>query len=180
MRKACFSILLFASMLMLPLAAHADSIDDFTLVGAGNTISFSLPASPRFYNNLGAMGHYAGFFVTEPFSVTINGQTGPGGLLAFYSHFDGGLTLYNPRPLQVDNLTVLGPTLYDGSFTHPTFLLGTFDLTDYGHLGNQYVLTITPQTATVPEPPPFSLLLAGGIGLIVLKCLYKDLGSTSS
>jgi hypothetical protein len=44
MSKALFTVLL-AAALILPLTAHADTIDDFALVGGGYSITFSLPAS---------------------------------------------------------------------------------------------------------------------------------------
>ena len=175
MRKARFTIFLFASTLILPLAAHANGIDDFVLTGAGNTITFSLPASPGFINSLGAGGAYGGFFVTDPFSVTVNGQTAPGNI-EFYSELaivPGGFTLSN------NNLTVDGAVLYNGSFTDPTFLTGSFDLRNFYGFGDPYLLTITPETSTVPEPSPLLLLLTGGIGLIVFKCLREDTRSLS-
>lgn len=170
MRKAGFSLLLFAFTLILPLAAHADGIDDFVLTGAGNTITFSLPSSPGFSNSLGAGGAYAGFFVTDPFSVTINGQTAPGSI-EFYSGqviVRGGFTLFN------NNLTVDEAVLYNGSLTDPTFLTGSFNLRNFYGSGDPYLLTITPETATVPEPSPLLLLLTGSIGLIVFKCLREE------
>ncbi len=41
-----FHLLVAASSLLLPLAAHADSVDNFSLIGNGLTLSFSLPSSP--------------------------------------------------------------------------------------------------------------------------------------
>lgn len=38
--------LIAASSLLLPLAARADSLDNFSLVGNGLSVSFSLPSSP--------------------------------------------------------------------------------------------------------------------------------------
>jgi hypothetical protein len=46
MSKSLFKATLLFSTCVLPLAAHADAIDDFVLTGNGTTITFSLPASP--------------------------------------------------------------------------------------------------------------------------------------
>lgn len=63
-------------------------------------------------------------------------------------------------------LTTDGPQLYSGSEFAPTFLTGTFNLTEYLGTGT-YVLTITDLDAPgqVPEPATGALLL-GGLGLL--------------
>jgi hypothetical protein len=43
MRRILFPLLL--TVFALPLAVHADSIDDFVLTGNGDTVTFSLPAT---------------------------------------------------------------------------------------------------------------------------------------
>lgn len=60
-----------------------------------------------------------------------------------------------------------GPQLYSGSESDPTFLTGTFNLTEYLGSGT-YVLTITDLEAPgeVPEPATGALLI-GGLGLLV-------------
>jgi len=59
-----------------------------------------------------------------------------------------------------------GPQLYTGSEFDPTFLTGTFNLTEYLGTGS-YVLTITELDAPgqVPEPATGALLI-GGLGLL--------------
>ena len=62
-----------------------------------------------------------------------------------------------------------GPQLYTGSEDLPTFLLGTFTLTDVED-GSAYTLTVTdasvvPPTTDVPEPASGALLV-GGLGLL--------------
>ena len=47
MRKLISSVIVLVSALS-PLAAHADTIDDFLLTGAGHTISYSYPATALF------------------------------------------------------------------------------------------------------------------------------------
>ena len=68
MRKALFTTFL-VSALILPLDAHADTLDDFTLAGDGHTITYSLPvtfASPDF-------AHFNSF--SESASTTIDGDS---------------------------------------------------------------------------------------------------------
>jgi hypothetical protein len=65
---------------------------------------------------------------------------------------------------QFDLLMTAGPQLYSGSENNPTFLLGTFNLTDLNGSGT-YVLTVTDLDATppgtVPEPATAAMLIAG-------------------
>jgi hypothetical protein len=55
MRNPLFTFALIASALTLPLAAHTDTIDDFTLVRDGSTFtlptSFTVPNHPHLENN---------------------------------------------------------------------------------------------------------------------------------
>ena len=61
-------------------------------------------------------------------------------------------------------LSTDGPQLYSGPESSPTFLLGTFNLTEFGGI-ETYTLTITDLDAvppgTVPEPASAALVVAG-------------------
>jgi hypothetical protein len=106
----------------------------------------------------------------------------PGALLGvadlyFYNaDQDGGLEIYDYYN-DVDLLFTDGPQLYSGlEEGTPTFLLGTFALTEFGGSGS-YTLTVTnldagpgpgPGPGTpgeVPEPASIAMLL-GGLGLM--------------
>jgi len=79
-----------------------------------------------------------------------------GGGLEIYD-FYGGLTL----------LLTDGAQLYTGSELMPSFLLGSFSLTDFDGAGT-YVLTVTDLDAgpvDVPEPATGAMLL-GGLGML--------------
>jgi len=56
-----------------------------------------------------------------------------------------------------------GPQLYTGTEDNPTFLLGSFELTEYQGTGS-YTLTVT-NISAVPEPASIALML-GGLGLV--------------
>ena len=91
--------------------------------------------------------------------------------LDFYSAAAGGglgiLDFYGNNVLLLSD----GGQLYTGSESNPTFLLGSFALTDYFGSGATYILNVTDLDA-VPEPPvdvpePASVaLLMGGLGLM--------------
>lgn len=65
-------------------------------------------------------------------------------------------------------LSTDGPQLYSGPETSPTFLLGTFSLTEFGGT-DMYTLTVTDLDAVppvaVPEPASAALLI-GGLALL--------------
>jgi hypothetical protein len=68
-RKTLFTLALLASALSLPLAAHADTIDDFVLTGDGHIITYSLPATASFPD------HPNFDFFAETAPTTIDGVT---------------------------------------------------------------------------------------------------------
>ena len=87
--------------------------------------------------------------------------------LTFYHDSEGGgLAIYD----YYNDFTLLltdGPQLYTGSEFMPTFLLGSFNLTEYEGSGS-YTLTITDLDAPptdVPEPASGAMLL-GGLGML--------------
>jgi hypothetical protein len=172
MRKSLFTLALLASAFILPLAAHADAIDDFLITGNGNTITFSLPASPTdVFVPTGAGGVIAGFFPIPGPTVTINGITFPSSQnLEFFSgqlfYVGGGLNLV-AAPGEI--FTLVGPVLYSGSSYTPTFLTGTFDLHQFQTFPSpDYTVTITPESTppAVPEPSALLLFATGAAGLL--------------
>jgi hypothetical protein len=171
MSKALFTFALLASAFTLPLAAHADTIDDFKLTGNGTTITFSLPASPP-GNPLtcppsgGAClpGSQTNFSVTT--LITFDGVSAQGGIDFPTGQFEGGLLLAPPLG------RLVGPQLFEPDAANPTFLTGTFTLEPFSATFPgpiNYTLTITPEiSAATPEPSSLILLTTGALGLIAL------------
>lgn len=166
MSKSLFTLALLASALFLPIAAHADAIDDFRITGQGNIITFSLPASPPdVFVPTGAGGATGGFIVLPDTPVTFNGDTSSTSIEFFNGelYVGAGLNFFEPGVAY----TLVGAILYTGSEYEPTFKLGTFDLHQFAS-GQEYTLTITPESAppSVPEPSSLLLLLSGASGLL--------------
>jgi hypothetical protein len=189
MRNALFTLALLASALTLPLIAHADTIDDFTLVGQGHTITYSLPSSAILVE------HPHAIILDASAPTTIDGVPGfnefgqyyvpgfatlPSMVLSVPSSIDGGnLVLYGPWPLQVSEVIPMG-------FGQPNDLLvafvpGTYNLT----LGNfgigfpppTYTLTITAESAATPEPSSLILLATGSFCLLgVIRSRHNHRG----
>jgi hypothetical protein len=148
--------LLVLAVIFLPLTAKADSVDNFVLTNTfGDTISFSLPASPPLF---GPDNPY--LFETFPIKLSFKpplfGNTILDGQIVFYSALsDGGLDVIIDHPGGPTSIIDNGDLLYSGTTIAPTFLIGTFNI-------GPDTLTITPQAAPVPELSSFILM---GIGI---------------
>jgi hypothetical protein len=177
MSKCLFTLTLtlLASAFTLPIAAHADSLDDFRITGNGEIITFTLPASPP--GNLSTCptgiitsclpGSETDFSVST--LVTINGVSAMESVEFPTGHFGGGLSL------GLDPGRLFGnQALFTPDAANPTFLIGTFDLTQTNPKGDppffDYTLVISPDVSTAPTPEPagLTLLATGALGIISL------------
>ncbi len=109
-----------------------------------------------------------GFYVTPAPTVIDDGVTSTGSSLEFFSgnlfYLGGaGLTLTT----SLGTTTVIGPRLYSGTSSAPTFLTGTFNLKDFYGTGNPYLLTITPEAGGVtPEISTLWMVASGGLAVL--------------
>ena len=146
----------------LPIAAHADTIDDFVLTDpTGSTIAFSLPASPPVFGP-SEPDQFETFPVLMSFDPPYFGSKFLDGQLIFYSApAGGGLEVMFFHPGGTTQFTDHGDLLYSGTTADPTFLTGTF------HVGSD-TLTITPQAGSTPEPSTLVLLATGTLCVLCL------------
>jgi hypothetical protein len=171
MRRAFLSLALFSSAFILPQAAHADTMDDFVLIGGGNTITFSLPASPPGNmmtcppNSPSCLPGSQTFFSVSTLVTSNNTQTTE--TIDFPTmRFEGGLQILFPG----DPLALLGNQLYTPDAANPTFRTdGPFFLSQIVQ-GNppfvSYTLTITPEATSTPEPSTIALVATGLVSLV--------------
>ena len=156
--------LLVLAAAALPMAAHADTIDDFVLTDPiGDTIAFSLPASPPIFGPTSPF-LFETFPVVLSFSPPYFGSKNLDGQILFYSALGGGgLNVLISHPGGITAVLDHGDLLYSGTTADPTFLTGTF------HVGSD-TLTITPQAApsSTPEPSTLILLATGTLGVLCL------------
>ena len=157
--------LLAAFTLLLPLAAHAD---DFSLVGNGLDVSFSLPSSP-----VPAAATVGDSFQVSNLQFIDNGQSFNAASASFFTASDdGGFALDDASGNTIDDLSFFSNrALFTGKVTDPTFRLGDYSLTTQsgddctitanGASCPTYALSITSGTATSVTPEPSSLALLG-------------------
>jgi hypothetical protein len=155
--------LLVLAAASLPIAAHADTLDDFVLTDPiGDIIAFSLPASPPVFGP-SEPDQFETFPVLMSFNPPYFGSKFLDGQLIFYSTLaGGGLEVMFFHPGGTTQFTDHGDLLYSGTTADPTFLTGTF------HVGSD-ILTITPQTGPVPEPSTLALFATGIFGVLCLS-----------
>jgi hypothetical protein len=184
MSKALFTVALLTSALTLPLTAHADTIDDFSITGGGHTITYSLPATSSFPD-------FSLFnFFEENAPATIDGVSGYAVTSLYYlpglipvrlildvpSAVFGTTQLYMNGPLffSLAFVPATNPPPYFQEDVVPTFIPGTYTLQGLSSFALQplnppvpYTLTITQETAAAtPEPSSVVLLATGALGLI--------------
>jgi PEP-CTERM motif len=163
------------------LVAYAGTIDDFVIAGTNNPtlITFSLPANPQnVIPVIGAGGADGGFELTD--AISYNGQTAEGDF-QFISYFypgAAGISISSP----IVSFIAQDQALYSGPSSNPTFLIGTFEESEYdwanpGDFNKLlYTVTITPEDSTpssTPEPSTFALL-ATGIGVVAAARRYHS------
>src|SRR5277367_6303398 len=138
------------------IAAKADTYD-FTLTGEGNTYTFSLPSSPTPFE------YSSDGFDSADIHIMADG-TAEVGEVGFYTNPPstlGGMFVAN---VSID-IIALGPQLFTGPTSSPTFILGDFNLTEND--GAPYTIDITDATTSpVPEPTSLALLATGTLAFL--------------
>jgi len=182
MDRPLFGLAALASILTLPLAAHADTIDDFLLTGGGHTISYSYPATSTFpqveYIYTGASATIDGI---SGYPLTAAYNSNPGPFITLQLYVPEAIFGYPMLQFQGPQLvnTVLVPADPFDPFNpfdlETTFIPGTYSLDGVGVFPGQpegpdfaYTLSITPETPTAATPEPSSVfLLATGVFVLL-------------
>ena len=139
----------------------------FTLTGGGNTFTYSLPSSPAPDGLDSQCSNFTGGFCLFSVPVTENGVTSSLVTSFFNAPAGGGLSIQtSPAVAIVDQI---GPVVFTGTTIAPTFVLGSYSLTDAGDasLKGDYNLVISSASvAAVPETSSLLLLSTGTLGVI--------------
>ena len=162
MRKALFTLVLLASAFILPLTAHADTIDQFTFnfvtppgyVSANLTVD--LPASPP-------LSPFTGFICTDCFVVF--SESSPSYIFKFFPFAPNSTSVafalyggFGPLPVDRAYTQIFAQEdLFTGSLSDPTFIPGTFDAVYTPFAGSPSfpgTITIEPITQPPPNLPP--------------------------
>ena len=184
--RPVLSALLASALLAVPVLAHADAVDDFTVTGHGLELTFSLPSMPAVGGDF-MKGFY---FYLGDVSFTENGTAMTAANVFFYTKpEDGGFSLTDADNDVIDGLDFTGPKLFTGTVKKPTFKEGTFKLTQVDCGGGietaavseaklgpcKYNLSIDPAAAPTPTPEPGSLALLGTGALGVFGVVRRRL-----
>jgi hypothetical protein len=158
---------LLVLLILLPLSsaliAHADTLYSFSASGT-DSFSFSLPASPTNGVVDPAPGHF-GFFI-DSIPVTFNNALYDVKAEFYTTANFGGVDLfYAGTSTYFAGISLSGPQLFTGSLDSPTFLLGTFNLTNF-FTGGSTTVTVSQVPAPIPEPSAWLLLGTGIVGLV--------------
>ena len=171
MRRILLTLSLLAAV-ATPIAARAAAMDLITVTGPSGTFTFLVPASPV---NPGqdTLDVPPAFFDLTNVPVTSPSGTSLDTVYFYDSALDGG-GFQDKTLLGGAGLNLSGPQLFSGSFTNPTFILGSGILNPLDNSGNpippnfSFSIVSAPTAAATPEPSSLMLFGTGATGLLAL------------